>query len=328
MSRAEKFLPYILAIITPILSIVSNNTFKLWDKDLPLTVFKYLEASTVLLILWFLNKALIERDFLIKRKLGTTAFIILSNSAFIVFITLFDNIIIPDGITSKLELIPMMVRFGLIAVIFNIIQRVFKTQRERASLEMQNLELQAEKLKFHMETLKQQINPHFLFNSLNTLLDLIEEDQQAAAKLVRNFSNLYRIVLQHTYKDFIQLKDEISFLEDYWSLLEVRFKDAIKLKMEPLGDYFDYLIPPLSLQFLVENAVKHNEVSRKQPLTIVIYVENDWLIVKNQINPLSYPVAGEQVGLKNLQQRFTLLHKPIEYGVDDDYFIVKIPLKS
>ena len=299
----------------------------MWNNIFPLSFFKYLEVSILILILWFLNKALIERNFWIKRKLGNTAFIILSNLVFVVSVASLDYLIIPNGITSVLGLVSMMVRFGLIAVIFNIILKVFKTQRERAALEMQNLELQAEKLKFQMETLKQQINPHFLFNSLNTLLDLIEDDQQAAAKLVRSFSNLYRIVLQHTYKDFIELKDEISFLEDYWSLLKVRFKDAIQLKMDLNDDNFDYLIPPLSLQFLVENAVKHNQVSRKQPLTIVIYIENEWLIVKNKMNLLSYPVAGEQVGLKNLQQRFTLLHKPIQYGAEGDYFIVKIPLK-
>lgn len=328
MSSAEKYLPFILALVAPAISIVSNNALSLWNQEFPLRLMRYAEASIFLLLLWFLNKYLINSIDTLKQKVGLITYSVIANFILIASICLVDFYLIPNGIVGELGTAVLMIRLSLSSLIFIFILRILKHQRERAVLEVQNLELQAENLKFQMETLKQQINPHFLFNSLNTLLDLIEEDKEAAIRYVRNFSNLYRVVLQSINHDFIPLRDEIKFLNDYWNLLKVRFNDAIDLKLEIENQKNGHLIPPLSLQFLVENAVKHNQATNENPLVISIFQENNCLVVKNKINEISYPVTGEKVGLKNLQQRFTLLHNPIKYGQEADYFIVRIPLKT
>ena len=157
---------------------------------------------------------------------------------------------------------------------------------------------------------------------------MIEDDQQAAMKYVRNFSNLYRIVLQSAKHDFIPLQDELQFLKDYWNLLQVRFKDAIQLKINIDSKKMDHLIPPLSLQFLIENAVKHNQASLDFPLVVEISDQDQSLMITNQINPKDYPVPCVICGLKNLQQRFSMLFQPINYQKDGDYFKVSLPLKS
>ncbi|MEQ9009063.1 MAG: histidine kinase, partial [Ekhidna sp.] len=171
------------------------------------------------------------------------------------------------------------------------------------------------------------INPHFLFNSLNTLLDLVEEDKEKAIQYIRSFSRIYRSVLQSAKYDFIALEDELKFLSEYWSLLKVRFHDAIDLSIDINANKMSSLIPPLSLQFLVENAVKHNEASSTNPLRIEIGESKNRLIVRNKIN-LKSSVESEKLGLQNLQQRFSLLHKPLEYKNENGHFIVSIPLKT
>ncbi|MEL7006704.1 MAG: histidine kinase, partial [Bacteroidota bacterium] len=124
------------------------------------------------------------------------------------------------------------------------------------------------------------------------------------------------------------LRDELKCLSDYWDLLKVRFHDAIELNIAIQEEKMNYLIPPLSLQFLIENAVKHNEASIRSPLVIEIKENGDCLEVINRIVQKPFPVQSEKVGLKNLQKRFTLLFQPVEYGVIDENFIVKLPLKK
>ncbi|MEL7004453.1 MAG: histidine kinase [Bacteroidota bacterium] len=327
MSKAEKYLPFILALATPLLGAINNvdiTVSEQWNEML----FRFIEASIIILIIWYLNQWLLYSENQIKNSLGLVAYTILGNAIVITLISLLDFFIIPRGFGADLPIWTPATRIALASLIFNVILRVFKSQKERSKLELQNLSLQAENLKFQIETFKQQVNPHFLFNSLNTLLDLIEEDKDRAVKYVRNFSNLYRIVLQSSKHDFVTLTDELKFLDDYWNLLKVRFNDSIDMEIKIDHDKTNYLIPPLSLQFLVENAVKHNEATKGDPLLIEIIGDNDSLIVKNRVKPKSYPVDSEKVGLKNLQQRFGLLYKPVEYGIEDDYFTVRIPLKA
>ena len=326
MSRAEKYLPFVLAALAPALSIIINS-MDFSEYDLIMLATKYIQASAFILLIWYLNRWLLNADYKLEKMVGRNTIIFIVNVSIVVTIFSMDywlNINLIENTPQWL----LALRFTFAILIFNVILRTFKAQKESASLKVQNLSLQAENLKFQIETLKQQVNPHFLFNSLNTLLDLIEDDQEAAAKYVRNFSKLYRVVLQSAKHDFIPLVDELKFLEDYWSLLKVRFHEAIELNITINDDKMSHLIPPLSLQFLIENAVKHNEASKRNPLLIEIEEIDQSLIVKNRINAKSYPVEGEKVGMKNLQQRFTMLHKPIKYGRENDHFVVSVPLKT
>lgn len=327
MLKAERYLPFILAVFIPVFGAISGAA-PLVVQDWKILIFRYIEASSILLIIWYLNQWLLYTPNKMSQLIGVNMSIIIGNLIAITSFVIIDSFLAPNGFTTHFPFWLPVIRFSMVALIFNFILRIFKSQKDQTKLEVQNLSLQAENLKFQIETFKQQINPHFLFNSLNTLLDLIEDDTDGAIKYVRNFSNLYRIVLQSSKHDFVTLAEELKFLSDYWSLLKVRFNDAIELDIHIPEDKMGHHIPPLSLQFLIENVVKHNEASKSNPLVIDILEDNGSIIVKNKIRPKTYPVASEKVGLKNLQQRFTLLHSPIQYQNDLETFIVKLPLKA
>lgn len=324
MIRIEKYFPFLFAILAPALGVI-NNVYSLATVEVRIIVESYVQGVISILVIWFYNDWLLNKDNRLKRFFGEEAIIVIGNLLLISLLIL-QTIIYPTN-----NLLPFWIQFFRLCIgvfIVNVALRIIKYQRERANLKMQNLSLQTENLKFQVDLLKQQINPHFLFNSLNTLLDLVEEDQKAAVSFIRNFSRLYRSVLQSAKHDFISLEDELTFLNDYWELLKVRFKEAIALEINIDSGKNTYLIPPLSLQFLVENAVKHNQATKSDPLLIEITEVDNQLIIKNEIKLKSQPVDGEQVGLKNLQQRFTVLHKPIKYGVEGDEYNVQLPLKK
>jgi len=305
--------------------LIQNNIFA-GEKPLEFIIGYYVQVSLVLLIMWFFNRFLLRKTSTLSSR--TRYLVTVFANVLLVSLLTFLSIYNPNEVLESTQ--PRMImaaRLGFVILIFNVILRVFESQREKAELAYQNLSLQAENLKFQVDTLKQQINPHFLFNSLNTLLDLVEDKKEGAVEYIRNFSSLYRVVLQSARFDFIPLSDELNFVQQYWALLRVRFGSAIDLTITVSNELKLAMIPPLSLQLLIENAVKHNEATKQQPLHIEVLSEGDVLFVKNTIRPKSYPVASEKVGLRNLQQRYSLLFKPIEWTVDGQYFVVKLPLK-
>ena len=323
MSRLEKYLPFILALIIPLMVVFNYSSF-VEEIKIRQIVSTYCGSAAVILLIWYSNKLFIRLSIQTFQKALIS---IGGNLTIVISLAFLGAFTAPEELIKVVNFWLLFFRLSLMVVMFHIVLRIFQTQRERSKLEVRNIELQSENLKFQVETLKQQINPHFLFNSLNTLLDLIEDKSEEAADFTRKFSNLYRVVLQSLNYDYIPLNDELKFLDDYWRLLQVRFRDAIRLKILIDERNRDLNIPPLSLQFLVENAVKHNEASSRKPLEIVIRDSKSHLIVSNNINPKKYPVQSEKVGLENLQKRFSLLIKPIEFGVKGEEFVVKLPLK-
>jgi len=319
MSRAEKYLPFIIAVFIPTVSLINANPPH-EDIAVGKIITQYLQISITLLILWFFNKWLLIRTRHKSRNSYRYLVVFWANAGLILGLGLLESINLIDSLASDVAPWLIMIRLSIFVLLFNVILRVFETQREKNRLETENL-------KFQLDTLKQQINPHFLFNSLNTLLELIEENQEEAIDFTRKFSNLYRIALQSLNYDFIPMRDEFSFLNDYWSLLKIRFTDDIELDVRVAEEIMDAEIPPLSLQFLVENNVKHNKASTRNPLQILISESKGYLIVSNNINPKKYARPGERVGLENLQKRFSLLLQPIEYGQKGEDFVVKLPMK-
>lgn len=179
-----------------------------------------------------------------------------------------------------------------------------QTVRETEELKKANLQSQ-------LESLKNQVSPHFLFNSLNTLSSLIEEDQTQAVQFVNELSRVYRYLLQSNDKELTTIKDEISFLNAYFFLLKTRFGEAIQMEINIAEDFMSYLIPPLTLQILVENAVKHNIVSLSKPLLIEVnFEESDQLSVSNNIQKKIVHVASNGLGLANISAKFKLLNQP------------------
>jgi two-component system LytT family sensor kinase len=177
------------------------------------------------------------------------------------------------------------------------------------------------------ESLKNQLDPHFLFNSLNVLTSLIGENPTQAEKFTTKLSKIYRYVLEQRNKDLTTLTEELKFAKTYMELLGMRFEDAVKFNIPDTVSNVDLKIVPLSLQLLLENAVKHNVVSSSKPLTIHIYEKEDYLIIENNVNPKEAIGKSTKVGLQNIADRYGLITpKGVKIENNNKTFKVSLPL--
>ena len=204
---------------------------------------------------------------------------------------------------------------------------IFITRRQQKIL-LENQELKLENILSQYESLKSQLNPHMLFNSLNTLRSLIREEPAKAQSFTQELSNVLRYMLQEKDSQRITLTEELEFIEGYTFLLEMRYEDNLIFDIETDKKFNSYLLPPMSLQVLIENAVKHNEISIRHPLNVTIKTTNDGMLhVCNCIQPKLTSTTGTGIGLDNLVKRYHLLFNK-EITIDDsgNTFCVSIPL--
>jgi len=188
--------------------------------------------------------------------------------------------------------------------------------------------LREEKLIFQYETLKSQVNPHFLFNSLNTLSSLVSSDAQLSEQFINKLSSIYRYILENRDIELINLSKEIGFVNDYFFLQKIRDNGKINMTID-VNNAANYEILPISIQILVENALKHNAATREKPLTIKIYQESENLIVENVLQPKMHLEPSSKTGLKNLSERVQLvLNKEVHIESKDSIYKVKIPVKQ
>ena len=189
------------------------------------------------------------------------------------------------------------------------------------------LRLENENVIAQYETLKNQVNPHFLFNSLNSLSSLIRHDDKKALKFIEEFSDIYRYVLDANDKTIVETEKEIAFVNSYVYLQTLRYGDNLRINYNGFEKIENTWVVPLSVQILVENAIKHNEISRENPLQIEIYTENDFLIVSNKICKLNFEPASKRIGLQNLASRYALItDRKAEFGEENGIFKATIPL--
>jgi signal transduction histidine kinase len=216
--------------------------------------------------------------------------------------------------------IATLVGFGIGAVFFFYV--LWAEAVDRAQ------KLREEKLIFQYETLKSQVNPHFLFNSLNSLSSLIRKDPDLSEQFIQKLSSVYRYILDNREKELVPLATELEFVNNYFYLQKIRDEDKIILKNE-LKTTEKLEVLPVSLQLLVENALKHNAATRKQPLEITIHSEGlDKLVVRNNLQKKTQFNNSSKIGLKNLNERCRLiLKREIEIQETEDEFVVKIPVK-
>lgn len=199
--------------------------------------------------------------------------------------------------------------------------------RERSLKKWDSLE--KDKIQAQYETLKSQVNPHFLFNSFNTLINMIEEDQDKAVDYVQHLSDFYRNIISYRENDLITLEEELKLIQNYFFIQEKRFGNTLQFEQninsEELRNYF---IPVLTLQLLAENAVKHNAISQNTPLVLSMYMENDrYIVIKNNINQKMHKEPGTGLGLQNVIHRYKLLsNKEVLITNENDHFTVYLPL--
>jgi sensor histidine kinase YesM len=188
--------------------------------------------------------------------------------------------------------------------------------------------LKRENLQSQLEGLKDQVNPHFLFNSLNSLSSLINEDPEKAEKFLDEMSKVYRYLLRSNEDGLTTLESEMNFIQSYFHMLKTRYGSALEMETKIEEHYMSYQLPPLTLQMLVENAVKHNVIMKNSPLKILIMTTNSGkLIVSNNLQRKDNRVLSNKVGLANIVNKYRLMKKE-EITVRDDgkEFAVVVPL--
>jgi sensor histidine kinase YesM len=217
----------------------------------------------------------------------------------------------------------------LLCVIFitHVYETVFLV-KEAETEKVQRAQIEQAKAEAELEALKNQIDPHFIFNSLNTLSHLIEVKPEKAKQFNDNLADVYRYILHNKGRDLVLLSEEMHFLEDYFSLLKIRFENAVQMKINiPPAVYDAYLIPPISLQVLIENAVKHNEFSDTAPLVVDIEMKGEELLVHNTIRRKILRRASSKIGLQNLNERYKLTtQKSIVVNEGGKDFTVSLPV--
>jgi sensor histidine kinase YesM len=226
--------------------------------------------------------------------------------------------------------------FGGLVVAFIVnLAAVAINEASSGGEQAKNEELEAERLKrvslqTQLHSLQQQINPHFLFNSLNSLSFLIGNDAGEAEKFVAEMSKVYRYVLRYKDTAFTDLATELRFIQSYFHLLKTRFGDKVDIKLSVEESRMNYLLPPLTLQLLIENSMKHNAAFEENPLLIEIFTNGEnasQLTVRNNIQAKGFKPPSNKVGLKNIDRRYKLMKLPsISVEKTDRYFSVTLPL--
>ncbi|MFL5808499.1 MAG: sensor histidine kinase [Flavisolibacter sp.] len=217
--------------------------------------------------------------------------------------------------------------FGITIVATSMWEADYTTKQWKDSL-AEKEKLEQLTIQHEFETLKSQVNPHFLFNCFNTLSSLITEDRKQAEVFLDELSKVYRYLLRNNENELSSLQREIQFIESYYRLLRTRHGEAVQLKIETDKKYDNYLLPSLSLQMLVENAVKHNVLSKNKPLLIDIFsTAGNKLVVSNNFQPRTVKGPSNGIGLDNIKAKYGLLnHNGFQVLQDSKTFSVVLPL--
>lgn len=231
------------------------------------------------------------------------------------------------GIKWNTILIVSLINMICVLFITHVYETVFMV-KEQQNEQLKNSELQRAKAEAELSALKNQVDPHFMFNSLNTLTHLIKTEPVVALEFTENLADVYRYILSQKDQTLVILDDELDFTHKYTDLLHLRFGKALviqKLFDEPRGK--DFLIPPTSVFVAFENAVKHNEISERIPMNIDVDIQDDQLLIINSIRERKSHTHSSRIGLQNLDERFRLLTgQGIKAGRDGNKFVVQFPL--
>jgi len=264
-----------------------------------------------------------------RRRLGIQIIIQIFLAIIILFPAkyFFNNLIFSQVFyVLKFEIISFFV-LCFVILSFNLIELSYfinhKWRNSLAELER----FKKENAEFRFETLMNQVNPHFLFNSLNTLSSLVYENQDIAAKYIRELSKVYRYVLENKENELVTLQDDLEFVKAYVYLFELRFANRLSFDFNINENSLKYLIAPMTIQLLIENAVKHNIISNKKHLEIKIFTEIPYLVVSNKLQKKTEKPFSSGMGLENIKSRYAYLsNKEVLISETEDEFIVKIPL--
>jgi sensor histidine kinase YesM len=321
-----KLILFLLLLATGMTYFVCDSCLKSTERYVNVTFY----AATIWITMWLGNEYIIHwlderiswtREPFKRLSVGVLAVVSFSVAAAYLLDRFYSGVFgFSAGGTSQLTL----------TVVITIVITLFMTSRSflfnwrQSAIDAEKLQKQSIAAKY--ESLKNQVNPHFLFNSFNALSNLVHEDPDKAVKFIKQLSEVYRYVLDTRDREVVSLEEELRFLQSYIYLQKIRF--AEKLIIDIQLENVNSQIAPLALQILVENAIKHNIVSEDDPLQVKIYQHNGFIAVENNLQKKSMgaePSAG--VGLENICRRYEFLSdKKVEILEDLDRFLVKLPI--
>lgn len=333
---------YSIAIYASILGLVYEiiNGLILFGltEDFLLLVYIYIFVNILwlagMIVIWNALSGILNRVAHYSRIVGIffVFSILFSFLCFFIEITLEKMVMMKLDFTSHfyddlLFYIPYFFTVGVVSFLLNAImisKEIFENAKRKS---IENETIAKENAIARYEVLRNQVNPHFLFNSLNTLSGLMFRDVETTQSFVKQLSKVYRYVLEQKENDVVRLATEIKFMESYIYMLAIRFQDALKVDISIPETAREQGFLPLSLQIVVENAVKHNVVSKKRPLTIEIGSETDYLWIKNNVQPRGTLESSTKTGLTNIIQRYQFLTiRPVIVEESEDFYLVKLPL--
>lgn len=226
----------------------------------------------------------------------------------------------------------LIVKLGILSVIFSLIYSIIyfarASYKQFALLQVETIRQDRKQIDLQLKALKSQLSPHFLFNSLNSVSSLIHENGANAETFVRRLALMYRYILESYEKKLVPLADEMKFASAYHHLLSIRFGDNLVLNNQLDTEWMNSKIPPVTIQMLIENAIKHNIVENDQQLKIDVKSTDNYLIVENNITRINKNAKSHKIGLKNIKARYKLLTgKQVQViSENEDSFTVKLPL--
>jgi sensor histidine kinase YesM len=216
---------------------------------------------------------------------------------------------------------------ALIVSAFFYIKGFVESMKNNVKKEIVEQKLIAKSANAQFESLKNQLDPHFLFNSLNVLTALIDENPEQAQKFTTSMSKIYRYVLEQKDKETVKVEDEIEFAKIYCNLLKTRFEDSVNFTFDINPEDLQKFVVPLSLQLLLENCIKHNLATSSNPLNIRIFTEGKFLAIENNLNEREHLAESSGIGLANIVQRYSLLcDENVFIEKSNENFKVKIPI--
>ena len=324
----------IIFIIINILNLIYNGKIQ-FDSELGKTFLYTILYSVSLgysnqLVFCYLDKVFVNERFSLKRMIVgfLSSFVV---TIFIIFLLrIFIEVLIERNSFEsywKNETLANYVFAFVMTFIVLLCFYTFYIYKAYSDNKVKEQKIIAGTASAQFESLKNQIDPHFLFNSLNVLSSLIEENPDNAQKFTTSLSKIYRYVLEQKDKELVSVAEELAFAKTYMNLLKMRFENSITFELPENFDNLDAKVVPLSLQLLLENTIKHNIVSEQKPLHIKIYIENNYLIVENNLQKKEVLQDRRGVGLQNIVNRYGLLsERKMHIEESDIFFKVKIPI--
>lgn len=318
--KIETILPIALSLILPGFSLYSNahipavsgvGTYSVWTIS---AVFMYM--------LWHLLWHMWEIRS--RYKILWIALVILVFSAVLAMVIKLIN---PQREVEITGYLPLRVLLG--ASIFMLIQYALKAEKHFAHLRLEKEQLKTENYKAQLRALRAQIDPHFLFNSLNTLRSMVRQQHANAEKFIISLSDFYRQTLQHNENITLRLSEELDVLQSYLFLMKSRHEEAVSVHIQVDESLLPFHLPAMALQVVVENCFKHNSMTSKKPLCINITNTDDYCIqVRNNIQPKIGEQDSSGLGLELLRKRYGLMNIPNGLQIEEtsDFFSVKLKL--